>query len=430
MTTPVLTLEGYGIAFGERVIHASIDLAIADRSVTVVVGPSGVGKSTLVRTLCGANAGNPTLRVWGRAVFAPAPRGTPETALVGQNARLLIGTVREHCVSAIPSRASLTPRELSIRVDEHLDDTGLAELRSALETRVLDLPRGLQRRLAIARAAIAGPQLLCADEPTSDVSSDEASAILALLRRVAERRGVLFVTHNQAHARAAGGDTALLAGGIVHEHAPTETFFAQPLTRAAQQFTRTGSCDVPSPGASPEDLAEGVVATPIPPEARTFVSDRFGPRGFRWLKQGALGGTPRPGIIDDLEHDLAALRSVGTTVLVTLEQEPPPIEALTRAGIRSLHVPIEDMRAPSIEAARRHCTQVAALVAAGEVVVVHCRAGLGRTGMMLAAQLVHEGASAIEALESARRIEPRWVQSDEQVAFLERFAAARPPHAP
>jgi atypical dual specificity phosphatase len=83
----------------------------------------------------------------------------------------------------------------------------------------------------------------------------------------------------------------------------------------------------------------------------------------------------------------------------------------------------EDMGAPSIAAARTHCREVARLMDAGEVVALHCRAGLGRTGTMLAAQLVHEGASALDALEAVRRVEPRWVQSHEQIEFLERFAA-------
>jgi atypical dual specificity phosphatase len=48
---------------------------------------------------------------------------------------------------------------------------------------------------------------------------------------------------------------------------------------------------------------------------------------------------------------------------------------------------------------------------------------LGRTGTILATYLIWEGAEALSALETVRRVEPRWVQSEEQVAFLERFAS-------
>ncbi len=325
----------------------------------------------------------------------------------------------------IPERSALTTLQQMDVARRLLALADLAELGDALGQRILDFPLGVQRRLAVVRTTAPGPRMLCVDEPTADLTDAEAEAMVRLLRREGERRAVAFVTHNQRHARAAGGITALLAGGRIHEHGPTEELFTAALTRAAQQFARTGSCDVPSPGAPAEDLAEGVEAVPVPPAARTFVSDGFGPRGFRWMKKGALGGTPRPGIIDETEHDLEALRRVGTTVLVTLETDRFPEARLAPHGIRGVSFPVDDMKAPSIAAAQGFCAEVARLLAAGEVVVLHCRAGLGRTGTMLAAQLIHEGSSALAALEAARRVEPRWVQSEEQVEFLERFARAR-----
>lgn len=437
----LLELRGYGVAFGERVILAEIDLSIPERGLTIVVGPSGGGKSTLLRTLSGANDANPSLRIWGEAWFGGARLGEGELpALVAQHARLLTGTVLENVVSALPERASLTPlqqRELAARILERAE---LPELAAALGAAVIDLPLGLQRRLAIARTAAPGPRLLCADEPTSDLQDRDAEPLLALLRREAERRAVLLVTHNQRHARAAGGVVALLAGGRVQEVAPAEAFFGAPRTAAAQQFVRTGSCSLPRPDALPEELAEGVEVPPLPTSARAIASGAAGapstsggaaassavwagPRGFRWLRRGAIAGTPRPGIVDDLQYDLEALRRVGITTLISLETTQLPEEELGPHGIRGLHLPVEDMGAPTLAAALEHCERVARLVAAGEVVALHCRAGLGRTGTLLAAQLVHEGKSALEALEQVRRIEPRWVQSEDQTRFLERFAA-------
>lgn len=438
----LLELRGYGVAFGERVILAEIDLSIPERGLTIVVGPSGGGKSTLLRTLSGANDANPSLRTWGEAWFGGARLGEGELpALVAQHARLLTGTVLENVVSALPERASLTPlqqRELAARILERAE---LPELAAALGAAVIDLPLGLQRRLAIARTAAPGPRLLCADEPTSDLQDKDVDPLLALLRREAERRAVLLVTHNQQHARATGGMIALLAGGRVQEVAPAEAFFGAPRTAAAQQFVLTGSCSLPRPDALPEELAEGVEVPPLPPPARAIASGvaratstsggaaassavwAAGPRGFRWLRRGVLAGTPRPGIIEDLHYDLDALRRVGITTLITLETTQLPEEELGPYGIRGLHLPVEDMGAPTLAAALEHCERVARLVAAGEVVALHCRAGLGRTGTLLAAQLVYEGKSALEALEEVRRIEPRWVQSEDQARFLEQLAA-------
>lgn len=423
--SPLLELCGYGVAFGERVVLADVDLDVPPRGVVILVGPGGVGKSTLLRTICGANDANPSLRVWGRAIFAGAPLGSGEMpALVAQNAKLLIGTVLENILSSVPGRSLLTSRAQRDDALRILHRGGLEGADDLLGRRVIDLSTGLQRRIAIVRTAAAEPLLLCADEPTSNLADADAEAIITLIRAEAERRAVLFVTHNQRHARAAGGTTALLAGGRIHEHAPTEEFFTMPWSRAAQEFARTGGCNVPSPGADPETLAEGVKSTPLPAAARVVPRDAAGPRGFRWVHRGALGGCPRPGIVNDLEHDIQALLRMGITVLVTLETEHFHRDAIAAAGIRPLFFPIEDMRSPSIAAAFEHCRRIEQLIVTGEVVALHCRAGLGRTGTMLAAQLIHEGAPLVQAIERARRIEPRWIESADQVHFLERFAEA------
>jgi atypical dual specificity phosphatase len=160
----------------------------------------------------------------------------------------------------------------------------------------------------------------------------------------------------------------------------------------------------------------------LPDAAKNYVRESLGPRGFLWLKKGLLAGTPRPGIVQDIEYDLDALKRVGVTTLVSLTTRPVDEEVLQSRGIQGLWMPVKDMQAPGLEEAEQMCRKVAGLMSQGHVVAYHCRAGLGRTGTMLASHLIMEGKSALDALESVRRIEPRWVQSDEQVRFLERFS--------
>jgi len=131
---------------------------------------------------------------------------------------------------------------------------------------------------------------------------------------------------------------------------------------------------------------------------------------------------PRPGIVATLEHDLDGLRRLGVSTLVTLEEsrtvDPSLLAPLQMA---SIHFPILDMGAPRLEDAEELCRRIDQLVALGEVVAVHCRAGLGRTGTMLAAQLVFDGESAVGAIERVRRLNPSCIQSDAQVQFLSSF---------
>jgi atypical dual specificity phosphatase len=126
----------------------------------------------------------------------------------------------------------------------------------------------------------------------------------------------------------------------------------------------------------------------------------------------------------ELEYDLAALQRVGITVLVSLTTQPVDPAALDEYSIKGIAFPIKDMGVPTIDSAMELCEQVGELTEQGEAIAMHCKAGMGRTGTMLVAQLIWEGESALDALEAARSIEPRWVQSEAQVAFLEEFASA------
>lgn len=434
---PALRLDGFGVAFGRRVVLGELTLSIAPRSVTVLAGPGGAGKSTLARTICGANSGVATMRVWGTAEYRGAPLGEGNwPTLVSQNFRFMTATVLENLAIALPPELRWRDPESYRRMaEERLAAHRLEDLAPLLDRSVVDLPLGRQRALAIARAALSGAELLCLDEPTADLDDEDAARIIALIRQVGRERAVLTITHHLEHARAMGGRTVLMAGGRVLGDQPTEEFFERPANAATERFARTGCAQAPPPDAAPEDLdPDAEPPPPLPAAAIEATRDARpwsgnGPSGFRWLIPNRLAGTPRPGLLVEVEEDLEALRNLGVEVLVCLTSELPPVEAelLARYGMRSLWLPMPDMAAPEPEAADALLDEVSALLDAGRVVAFHCRAGVGRTGTMLAAHLVRRGASALEALEAARRVEPKYVQSDEQARFLAEYAARRGP---
>jgi len=424
-SAPLLELTGFGIAFGEKVILSSVDLMVADRGVLVVLGPAGTGKSTLLRTLAGCNDANPSLRRWGQARYRGEPLDQTEPpALVAQSARLLMSSVLENLMSQLPERSTLTKpaqRDLASRL---LASAHLGALGEQLDAPVRDLPLWQQRQVAILRLCASNPPLLCVDEPTTGLAPEDAAKVLDYLRSEGERRAVMVVLHSQIEARRLGGTTLLLAGGRVQETQSTPDFFTTPQSAAGADFVRSGSCAVPAPDALEEDLDEAVPPPPpLPPAARDYVPHSFGPRGFLWLKKGRLAGTPKPGVVHDLGYDLNALKRVGVTVLINLTEAPMTDAAINDAGIESRWYPVDDMHAPAIDQAIALCADLDACLRADAVVAVHCLAGLGRTGTALAAYLIWEGHDALEALDTVRRIEPRWVQSERQVAFLQAFDA-------
>jgi len=123
-----------------------------------------------------------------------------------------------------------------------------------------------------------------------------------------------------------------------------------------------------------------------------------------------------------LAHDLDGLQRLKITHLVNLEERVTvPESEVKRRGIECIHFPVVDMAAPDLDEALLFCGDIDALLSKGAGVAVHCRAGMGRTGTMLTCQFIWNGMHAVEALEFARGINPRWVQSETQVAFLDRF---------
>lgn len=438
MNDSLLSLREYGVAFGDKIILNGVNLEIPARGIVVLVGPAGTGKSTLLRTLAGLNDANPSLRIWGEAEYAGMPIGQSELpALVAQKTQLMMASIRENIVNEMPERHTLDQLQQRDVAQRLLSKAGLDELVDCLDDNAVDFSLGVQRHLAIARTVAANPRLIFVDEPTTGLEEEDSQRLLNYLMQEAERRAVVVVVHNQKQAIKLSGQTALLAGGWIHEVQPTADFFTTPQSQAARDFVRSGSCCVPAPDTPDEHLDNKVtevvdtvdvpaktIRPKVPEVARKYKSDAFGPRNFLWLRKGELAGTPRPGLLIELDYDLAALQRVGVTVLVSLTTKPVDPEALVEYGIKGIAFPIKDMGVPTIEAAMEFCEQMEELVEQGEAIAMHCKAGMGRTGTMLVAQLIWEGESALDALEAARSIEPRWVQSEAQVAFLEEFALA------
>jgi len=481
-----LQVAGLGASFGARVILAEVDFALPARGVTVLLGPSGSGKSTLLRTLADLNAANPRFRRWGSTRYAGQPwrSGLQAPRLVQQQARLMMASTFDAIVELARPRLKLVPHELRDWCRAQVQAFGFPELALMFDQPALQLSPVQQRAVAILREALAEPALLMVDEPTAELEGYEAFVLLELLRQVGQRTAVLMSTHQQQHAQAVAQDMLLLAGGRIAEAQSMEAFQRAPLSLAGQQFLRTGSCAVASPDARAEDLEEGVpLPPPLPAAAMAaiseFLSDAVaaepasepmpasmpapipapaptpaaaarpravnpavlvdwqplaadpqavpasrGPNGFAWLVPGRLAGAPQPGVVQSMDFDLKALRGCGVTVLITLTENDLPQEPLQQHGLRNLHLPVRDHESPTVAQIQMLLARMSAMLRAGEVLAVHCLAGLGRTGTVLAAWLVREGLTADEALRRVRLIDAQYVQSQAQEDLLYAYEVA------
>lgn len=142
------------------------------------------------------------------------------------------------------------------------------------------------------------------------------------------------------------------------------------------------------------------------------------PHGFSWIEKPMLAALARPGSVEDLHW----LRQQGVQVLISLTEDPPRREWVNEAGMLVFHEPLEDMEPPTQEQLDR-CVSAVRKALKGELgVAVHCGAGLGRTGVVLASYMVTTGMSASSAIAKIRRLRPHSIETDEQAESVEWFA--------
>jgi atypical dual specificity phosphatase len=142
------------------------------------------------------------------------------------------------------------------------------------------------------------------------------------------------------------------------------------------------------------------------------------PSGFSWIEKPLLAALARP----SGPEDLAWLREQGIELLLSLTEDRPRRDWIDDAGLLVYHEPLEDMEAPAQDQIDR-C--VSAIVRANESkmgVAVHCGAGLGRTGVVVASYFVTRGLNAANAIARIRRLRPGSIETDEQVAAVELYA--------
>ena len=199
-----------------------IFLDVADGEFVAVMGPSGCGKSTLLNVI--GMLDSPTS---GSYLFdGTEVAGLSETRLADFRKRN-IGfifqsfnlvdelSVRENIELALLYH-NVPTAERRIRVDEVMDKVGIAH---RARHRPSQLSGGQQQRVAVARALVASPKLILADEPTGNLDTAHGEEVMKMLQALnAEGSTIVMVTHSPSHADYAGRVVNMLDGRILVEH--------------------------------------------------------------------------------------------------------------------------------------------------------------------------------------------------------------------
>jgi atypical dual specificity phosphatase len=434
----LIRVRGLSAGYGDAAALRDVHFDVPRTGVFGLMGPSGAGKSTLLRALGRWNHSVPSFWTTGsvtcdeREILA---QGSPAAArrllpLLGQKARLYGSTVIDNLVADVPDHGTMQPWQLRAVAQAILGPVGLwEEFCPLLDAPALSLSMAAHKKLLIARLLSSAPPGLLADEPLTDISLAEEDSLLDFIRQVARSRVVLVVLHNKQQARRLCDWICLITGNRIAEVTPAAEFFVAPRTELGRQFLESGSCwpsagdeETASPGASAVQPEVGRAAA-IASAART----RVPPREFHWVIKDRLAGVQRPGLLGDVDDELARLAALGIKVLVSLTEDAFDAAKLAEFGIEGVHLSVPDMGVPPLPAAIDLCRRIAAWTEAGRPTALHCRAGLGRTGTLLAAALVFRGLDAVKAIERVRLVNPRYIQSDVQFQFVHQLAEALRP---
>jgi ABC-type polar amino acid transport system ATPase subunit len=242
MTEPVLKIQNVVKRFDSRTIIDGISMDVTRGEIVCLVGPSGTGKSTLLRCVNGLeDIQGGEIRFEERLVRARAKDIIAVRKRIGmifqqfnlyphltalQNVMLAPIVVHKHPRKDVEDRARrlLTRVRLAHRIDAY----------------PAQLSGGEQQRVAIARALATNPHMLMFDEPTSALDPETVGEVLAVMRDLAqEGRTMLVVTHEMRFAAEVGTRMIFMdEGKIVEEGAPRD-LLARPQTERAQRFLKT-----------------------------------------------------------------------------------------------------------------------------------------------------------------------------------------------
>jgi ABC-type lipoprotein export system ATPase subunit len=206
---PVLQLSGVGKTYrraDEQVpVLIDFDFTLDAGEFVVVTGPSGAGKSTLLHIAGGLDApdsGTVAVTgqdVWSMSTGARAAFRRRNLGFVFQFFNLVPMLTAVENVSLPLVLDGMAARSADARAEELLERVGLAD---RARHRPAELSGGQMQRVAVARALVARPSLILADEPTGNLDSHSSTEILDLLRSLSDEDGaaVVMVTHDQVAA--------------------------------------------------------------------------------------------------------------------------------------------------------------------------------------------------------------------------------------
>jgi phosphate transport system ATP-binding protein len=242
----VVVSEALTLAFGAKVILSGIDMAFRRGTITALIGPTGSGKSTFLRTINRMNdrvsgfRREGDVKLEGQSIWAPHHDLLTLRRQVGmlfQRPNPFPMSIRDNVVAGVKAHRIAKGKQLDVVAETRLREVGLWD---AVKDRLGDSPfrlsGGQQQLLCLARALAVGPEVLLLDEPTSALDPNSTEWVEEIMRRMRPALTLIIVTHNLGQARRVSDTTMFFYDGKLEEHGDTEQIFEHPRESNTERY--------------------------------------------------------------------------------------------------------------------------------------------------------------------------------------------------